>query len=230
MGKQYVYSYKLTYFGGTAPCFDNDLLSLAICKPVMRRVMGRAFKDDHDSTYWFVGLVGKGLDDNRELGFSGRAGQILYLAKLTDVKDFAEYFSDPTYKSRKDHIYEECKEGSKNSFYSSGKYFRHVDRRVSEVHIDADSQIKDWDVKFEEKYVLLSEQYYFPDQTMSDEIISKLEEGQMFAGSRPHICFETADDSPLIKEFESIVADPKNHGQNNLPVNFQNNCSKGCRR
>ena len=49
MGKHYIYSYRLTYFGGTAPCYDDDLLSLAICKRDMRRVMGRNFNADRNN-------------------------------------------------------------------------------------------------------------------------------------------------------------------------------------
>jgi hypothetical protein len=35
---QNIYLYKMTRDSGCAPCVDNDILSLAICKPVIRRV------------------------------------------------------------------------------------------------------------------------------------------------------------------------------------------------
>ena len=56
-----VYSYRLTNFSGTAPCMDNDSLTLAICKRDMRRVIGRQFIRGTDDTIWFMGIVGSGL-------------------------------------------------------------------------------------------------------------------------------------------------------------------------
>lgn len=45
MNNAYIYSYRLTHFGGTAPCYDGDYLSLAICKRDMRRVIGYRFNE-----------------------------------------------------------------------------------------------------------------------------------------------------------------------------------------
>lgn len=120
--KHFVYSYRLTYCGGTAPCFDKNLLSLAICKRDMRRVMGRRFETDREkgkqNTYWFIGIVGtelsnKTVEGTSEKPFKGRNGHILYIAKLDDVVPYEEYFtSNELYVNRKDHIYEESSEGS----------------------------------------------------------------------------------------------------------------------
>ena len=44
----YIYSYRLTHFGGTAPCFEDDLLTLAICKRDMRRVIGNLYNSVFD--------------------------------------------------------------------------------------------------------------------------------------------------------------------------------------
>jgi hypothetical protein len=57
----YVYSYRLTTFGGAAPAYDNGLFSLAICKTDMRRVIGKRWHNEDKPNIWVIGINGKGL-------------------------------------------------------------------------------------------------------------------------------------------------------------------------
>ena len=230
MGKHYIYSYRLTYFGGTAPCYDDDLLSLAICKRDMRRVMGRNFNADRnnnqDNTYWFIGIVGCGLADASNSIFRGNAGEILYIAKLTDVIDFSDYFSNPKYKNRKDQIYKECKDG-KYSTAGCQKWFEHTG---SEVHKEPDLQERDWDVQHgsKETFVLISKEYSFVDLSMSKTIECLTEDGKLAKGVG-HTWFETSDDSKMVKFLEEILSHANiKHGIENLPAEVQKDCAGGC--
>ncbi len=74
-----VYSYRLTCFDGTAPCDDEGMLTLAICKRDMRRVIGRKFqrRKKDQRNICFIGLMGKDL----KKAFSEdphKPGEILY--------------------------------------------------------------------------------------------------------------------------------------------------------
>lgn len=81
-----IYKYVITHDAGTAPCVDNELLSLCICKPVIRRT---AQIGD-----WIIATAGKGLS---------QYPKIIYAAKISDIismHDYAQKFSN-----RMDSIY-----------------------------------------------------------------------------------------------------------------------------
>ena len=89
MNNAYIYSYRLTHFGGTAPCYDGDYLSLAICKRDMRRVIGYRFNEiknkAQNDSIWIVGISGTQLSKNNKYFTADR---IIYIAKITDVNTF----------------------------------------------------------------------------------------------------------------------------------------------
>jgi Nucleotide modification associated domain 2 len=82
------YYYKLTVDDGGAPCITNDLLSLAICKPMIR---GTAKIGD-----LIFGFAANSLDkDNR----------LIYVACVTNKLCDGEYYKDTQYAQRSDCIY-----------------------------------------------------------------------------------------------------------------------------
>ena len=83
--KPCIWSYVVTHDGGTAPCVDNNLLSLCICKPVIRR--GAVIGD------WIIGFARKEVGENL----------IVYIAEVTEKILMEEYFIDP--EVRQDKIY-----------------------------------------------------------------------------------------------------------------------------
>jgi Nucleotide modification associated domain 2 len=83
-----VYLYKLTVDDGGAPCVENDLLSLAICKPMIRSTA--------DVGDFLFGFAARSLfDDNR----------LIYVAKVTQKVE-GEYYRDRRYSRRSDCIYQ----------------------------------------------------------------------------------------------------------------------------
>ena len=80
------YVYRMTCDNGGAPCVQNGMLSLAICKPVIRR--GARVGD------WLVGVGGVAI---------GR--RLIYLAEITGVAGDGEYYRDPRFSRRRDRIY-----------------------------------------------------------------------------------------------------------------------------
>lgn len=82
-----IYYYTLSYDGGKAPCVMNRLLTLAICKPDIRRVAG---EDD-----WVLGFA------PREDGW-----RLRYAAQLGNPILGRSYYMSPRYRHRRDCIYE----------------------------------------------------------------------------------------------------------------------------
>lgn len=83
------YFYKLTVDDGGAPCVEANLLSLAICKPMIRSTA--------DEQNVILGFAANSLfTDNR----------LIYIARVTKKLKNGEYYKEHAYKNRKDCIYE----------------------------------------------------------------------------------------------------------------------------
>jgi len=82
------YFYKLTVDDGGAPCIQDGILSLAICKPMIR-----SSAEVGDVIFGFA--ANSLHPDNR----------LIYIAKITDRLD-GTYYREPQYSSRADCIYE----------------------------------------------------------------------------------------------------------------------------
>ncbi len=82
------YVYKMTADNGGAPCIEDGLLSLAICKPDIRST---ALPNANN---WLFGFGGKDL---------GR--RLIYIAEVTGKVESGGYYRQPEYASRKDCIY-----------------------------------------------------------------------------------------------------------------------------
>jgi hypothetical protein len=83
-----IFFYKLTADNGGAPCVERGLLSLAICKPMIR---------------------GSAEDGDLIFGFSAnslrRDNRLLFVARVTDTLRNGKYFKDSRYAWRDDCIY-----------------------------------------------------------------------------------------------------------------------------
>lgn len=90
--KNDIFVYKLTVDNGGAPCLDreNNLLSLCICKPNIRKF---AKKND-----WIIGMGGKSVPELKD--------RLIYIAKVTSVLENGKYYQEDEYKKRADCIYE----------------------------------------------------------------------------------------------------------------------------
>ena len=225
MSKSFIYSYRLTYFGGTAPCYDNYYLSLAICKRDMRRVIGYRFNElkNQNNIIWIVGITGKGLEKSNN-DFTSE--DIIYIAKITSVKTFCEYFSDIE-DSRKDKIYIQDKNGE---YQSQEKHFS--PKANNNVHDDKFLWDRDWDEQHrnKEKFVLISHEYAFVNKEQSDIIETEISKNADYklAKGVGHTWFECDSNSNIVALFDEIIASAKNHNKNNLPASVKNGACGGC--
>jgi hypothetical protein len=84
-----IYFYKLTFDAGGAPCVEKGLLSLSICKPMLRRT---AEKGDI-----VIGFAANSLHaDNR----------LIYVARVNEKLENGDYYRPSIYNARADCIYE----------------------------------------------------------------------------------------------------------------------------
>jgi hypothetical protein len=87
-----IFIYKLTVDAGVAPCVEKGILSLAICKPMIRM---RARPGD-----LIFGFAANRIEnDNRGLN------QLIYVARVTGKEEEGAYYSNSRYSGRKDRIY-----------------------------------------------------------------------------------------------------------------------------
>jgi hypothetical protein len=87
------YIYKMTTDVGAAPCvIDEQLLTLAICKPRIRR--GAVHGD------FIFGFAGKTLGDGTH------GGKLIYVAKVNKNLPKGSYYREEEYRTRPDCIYE----------------------------------------------------------------------------------------------------------------------------
>lgn len=96
-----LYVYVMTADKNFAPCFDENLWTLACCKGGKRGGMRTAVYKDwvKNDSVWVMGVCGKKLaDKNRKIDYAP-----IYIAKITDVKEMIDYYQDNTYQNRRDH-------------------------------------------------------------------------------------------------------------------------------
>jgi len=148
-----LYSYIIPFDSGFAPNPFGKFMTLACCKPVIRRVVGRDF--DKKDNIWIVGLSPKS-DGNK----------IVFAMRVTEVVTFEQYYKQkrfeykkPKFKSKRlsdiagDNIYEKMRDGGykqHRSMHSDNwKYDNWSESKYDKCH----------DLSGE--YVLLSEDFYY---------------------------------------------------------------------
>lgn len=99
-----IFIYKLTTDNGGAPCVQDGLLSLCICKPRIRR---SARVGD-----WIIGMGAKGSKALRN--------RIIYIAQITNTVAGQLYYSEKQYRERNDCIYQI--NGGRFSWKKGSKY------------------------------------------------------------------------------------------------------------
>lgn len=100
-----IYAYRLVDDTGFAPCVDNGLFSLACCKGGQVR-NGKNIKT---GLRYHVGKHKQEIPDDEIYILGIYRNRLLYYAKVTEVMDMTEYFSEKVKKElgkRKDHIYD----------------------------------------------------------------------------------------------------------------------------
>lgn len=94
MSNQRIYVYKCVVDDGGAPCIDNALLTLTICKPYIRSTAGEG-----DLIFAFG-------SNNEE-----PANRLVYIAEVSKRLKDGKYFEQDEFKKRGDCIYERLRNG-----------------------------------------------------------------------------------------------------------------------
>jgi hypothetical protein len=112
--KANIYVYKMVTDNGGAPCVWRGLLSLAICKPKIRRSAGK-----HDVVF---GFGGKRYNE-----------RLIYIAKVTDKESNGRYYRKSEYSRRPDCIYKSV--GGRARRKGRARYHNASDQRKRDVGI-----------------------------------------------------------------------------------------------
>ena len=108
-----LYIYKVQYFSGFAPCFDDDKFSLACCKGNkinggMRVSICKRFEGNQNNrNVWVLGVAGGKITSSNASNIDYKPGDMIYLAKISNEKQlytWQEYYDEFKYK-RRDAIY-----------------------------------------------------------------------------------------------------------------------------
>lgn len=183
-----VYVYRLTSDTGLAPCVDNDLLSLAVCKG------GQVRGDKVINTglrYWIGSKKDVDYTKDEVYLLGTYENKFLYLARVTDVVTIQEYFSSLS-KGRTDNIYSVV----------NGKLKRNSNLVKEDVHMEPGRIIRD----FAGEYVILSDDFiYLGRDAAYNERVAKYN-----AISRETKLYKAAIAEMLIEECRKY-ADGKKH-------------------
>ena len=103
--KKFLYCYKMTHDTGFAPNPYHGVLTLATCKPVIRRCT----KKDYWISGWASNVV-RGKDKK----YTDKAQMLIYLAEISEVISFEEYWNKYPQKRQPDQLSKGKKEGCKS--------------------------------------------------------------------------------------------------------------------
>src|SRR5713101_472737 len=126
-----IYYYIHAVDTGRAPCVDQGLLTLAICKPEIRRKA--------DTGDWVIGFTPK-----------TQGWKLSYLAKVKSKLAGSQYYGSEKYSKRSDNIYQTN---------HTGGFFLRDHRAHDETHISSDvgSQEDGW----KNAWVLVGEKFWY---------------------------------------------------------------------
>lgn len=95
-----LYTYIITADNGMSPCYDNNVYSLACCKPQIRRIIFKNYQNEIKNGTANIWVMGVRRDKTVGKAF------IVYLSKITDIVKYEYYYCDNgKYVSRSDCNY-----------------------------------------------------------------------------------------------------------------------------
>ncbi len=164
-----IISYRLTTDSGFAPNPFHKVLTLATCKPAIRRSSETHVGD------WLFGFSSTGLQKKakRQYGLNIDRNTLLYIAKISKILPYYEYFSEYPEKQAKfdgtiieqagDNIYYKDSSDSNNSY-----------KQLKNVNHDDSYYIKDTNGI---NALICEEFYYFGREgiLLNDEIMDKIQ-------------------------------------------------------
>ena len=109
MAKEFLYCYKMTHDTGFAPNPYHGVLTLATCKPTIRRCA--------EVNYWISGWTSNKVQGKSdEFHFTDDTQKLIYLAKVSDKQEIAKYWKEYPQKRQPTKSIE----GKKECFRSCG--------------------------------------------------------------------------------------------------------------
>jgi len=166
-----LFSYKMINDSGFAPNPFHGLMTLANCKPYMRK--SKKIGD------WIAGFTSKRLcgdivDDER----------LIYLMKVTNKVDYYEYWNNPIYYSKKPKLESDIVE------YKAGDNIYKPDNKNGFVQIENKNHTeKDIKRDLSGEYVLVSNCFYYFGSSaiyIPSDIRPSIPKGQSAHGNRTH--------------------------------------------
>lgn len=146
-----IYLYKMVADDGAAPCVAHGLLSLAICKPMIRTT---AQKGDV-----IFGFAANSL--NRD-----RRNRLIYAAKVTKALPNGEYYKTSHYSGRNDRIYR----------FQSGRFTLRGNARYHLKKGDLSRDLGGARRQYPRARVLLSDDFRYFGERATDEYRAKFRE------------------------------------------------------
>jgi len=225
-----IYTYRIVTDSGFAPCTDRDLFTLACCKRDMRRVIGREYikhpeKINKANPIWVVAVMAKSnVGDDK--GKPRPSGEWCYIAKITNIMTYIEYFTNDKFAYRQDWIYE----------IKSKDPLKWKHNQLHHYHEAEKDQNTDWDKQHNSKecYVLFSTQYRYLKADEAEECAQRFGNGNqgdkvgLIAKRIGHskISDEQANKLEMIEYFESLVSKGKNSPQRSYQVPMSKSCKR----
>jgi hypothetical protein len=146
MDKIYLFSYKLEHDSGFAPNPFGGVLTLATCKPCIRK--SKKIGD------WIAGFTSKKLN-GAEVG----SEKLIYLMRVTTKISIGDYFNDPKYKDKIPN------KNSKKCWVGDNIYRPKISMPSSyrDYELIQNSSHDDSDIKkdISGQYVLISNEFYY---------------------------------------------------------------------
>ena len=99
--EMFLYCYKMTHDTGFAPNPYFGVLTLATCKPIIRKCAKKG--------YWISGWASN-IVYGKDLVYNDKAQKLIYLAKVSEVLSFVEYWNNYPQKRQPDQSLERGKE------------------------------------------------------------------------------------------------------------------------
>lgn len=166
-----LFSYKMTHDTGFAPNPFHGLMTLANCKPGMRR--SKKIGD------WIAGFTSNGL--NGDIVGDER---LIYLMKVTDKVDYYEYWINPLYKSKIPDLDSDIVENK------AGDNIYKPDTTKGFVQVPNKNHFE-YDIKrdLSGKYILVSNCFYYFGTSaiyIPSDIRPSIPRGQSSQGNRTH--------------------------------------------
>ncbi len=194
--KARLFSYKLANDSGFAPNPFHGFMTLANCKPQIRK--SKKVGD------WIAGFTSKQLDKDTAIGKE----KLIYLMLVTDKIDYDEYWNNPKYSCKKPST-----EFEKNIGIAGDNIYM-PDGSNGFIQIENKNHGKDAISRdLRGQYILVSEKfYYFGDSPIEipKEFRPSIPKGQSSQGSRTH-------DNFLAENFINYIQSKYSEGIHSMP-------------